>query len=82
MKSLYYGLAYGKRDKLVRVPIESTNRLDARIEAEEYCKQNGFRFDGVHRVQGTGKEGATLTKFAAYRKQHPNRHHPHYSKTL
>jgi hypothetical protein len=82
MKSLYYGLAYGKKDKLVRVPIESTNRLDARIEAEEYCKQNGFRFDGVHKVQGTGKEGIVLTKFNAYRKSHNGQNPPNFSKAL
>lgn len=58
----FYALISFNKDKNGVLTLESTQRLQAEIEAKELCKENGFNFQEVRMAKGKGKQNGTMVK--------------------
>lgn len=58
----FYALISQSKDKSGVLTLESTQRLQAENKAKELCKENGFIFQEVRMVNGTGKKAGTMVK--------------------
>lgn len=58
----FYALINYSKDKSGVLKLDSNQRLQAENEAKALCKENGFNFQEVRMVSGTGKQNGTMVK--------------------
>lgn len=83
----FYAIATTQANTSVRINFDDMDKQpQSRFQAEQiaqaYCKKNDLTYEDAVCVDGTQKQGSTLTKFAKYRKQNGGKNPTSYSKAL